>query len=269
MALTQFQIASLEKEYGILHLIYHRSKNQHRQQIWFRYLDIIHRKVRKIIKLAYSSANKLKPERILEVIKYLVLGKVFRKAFFEFNGIVALGQYINLGFALLGSVSAIYSILTQVEGAKQYFKTSTAIDVKETLAEDDMGEVIDMNYMPMDGNDDNKDADKIIENSVPKKTIDDLFSGPDVNKPKTKKKKKKTMDDVFGKNTIDDIFDKPKTMDDIFDKPKKKKAIDDVFDKPKKKRSMDDVFGKNTMDDIFDKPKKKKKKKSAMDEIFG
>ncbi|ODV77997.1 uncharacterized protein CANTADRAFT_69409 [Suhomyces tanzawaensis NRRL Y-17324] len=175
--------SALTEEYYILHLIYHRSKNQHRVQKWWQYLNIFHRKLRKIVKLSIdieklSSKPKIqaKNDQILETIRYLIKNQVFKKAYYEYNGILALGQFINLGFALLGSLSKIYALFMEIDGVKEHI--SKAQEQKMDI--------------PSDTGLTTKDQNKTIDEIFGKKKKD--------KKPKKEKKKKKKndMDDIFG-----------------------------------------------------------------------
>lgn len=187
--MTDEQINILTNEYEILHLIYHRSKNQHRQQVWFKHLSILNRKLRSILKLLYDTQIKKtlhKSNQILEVIKYLVAKKVFKRCFYEFHGIVALGQYINLGFALLGSISKIYCLLIDFEGVRDYMNVQQIQVMKEELQDEDEGEVVEFETIEME-------KMPIVEDIPTKGKKRSKDSAK-----KKKKKKKSAMDDIFG-----------------------------------------------------------------------
>lgn len=223
----------LKHEYGILHLIYHRNHNQHRALIWWRYLNIIHRNVRKILKIiidleSIKSSQKIrqKKQQILDIIMYLRKRKVFTKAYYEFNGIIALGQFVTLGLALVGNLSKIYCILLSFKGLDRILKPDvvgeTSVILSEYSKDDDLGEIVDF---------DNESEDlqlkrkfEIDEYEASKKVkavgneIDDIFSAK-----KEKSKSKKKLDSA---NLRNDIF-----KDRSVDKKKKKKhnEIDDIF----------------------------------------
>ncbi|EAZ63124.2 predicted protein [Scheffersomyces stipitis CBS 6054] len=180
------QTTALTNEYYILHLLYHRGRNQHRLTVWWKYLNILHRYVRKIIKLAVDIArikSKAKKEhkqkQIVDIIVYLDSRKVFTKAYYEFNGVIALGQFINLGLTLVGNLTKIWAILMQKK------KKSSATSSRVTSAE------------PERDSTPNSTSNKSIDSM----SMDDIFG--DTKKPKKKEKKKKksaksAMDDIFG-----------------------------------------------------------------------
>lgn len=230
----------LKQEYGILHLIYHRNYNQHRVLIWWKYLNIIHRNVRKILKILVdleliknSHQIRHKEQQILDIIKYMMKKRVFTKAYYEFNGIIALGQFVTLGLALVGNLSKIYCILQSIKGVDQICKRQT---IKETSVvphehwgTDDVGEIVDLDKISEDlqskrkfddGDDDDKGTKK-LKTEISKK--DDILSSTEF---KSESKKK-----VSSENSIDFIFGNLKV-----DKKKKQKK------KKKKRNEIDDIF---------------------------
>lgn len=226
----------LKKEYGILHLIYHRNHNQHRVLIWWKYLNIIHRHVRKILKflidlelIKNSQKIRQKKQQILDIIKYLIKRKVFTKAYYEFNGIIALGQFVTLGLALLGNLSKIYCILRSFKGVDIICKPNIIDEAPvihlEQSGIDDLGEIVDLDK----GSENLQLKRKFAVDDESKGTketgineIDDLFS---TKKTKTKSKKK-----IGHTDPMDDIFKDLKCSEDKKKKKKKKRnEIDDIF----------------------------------------
>lgn len=210
--LSATRLKNLENEFGILHLLYHRNHNQHRVAVWWRYLDMVRRGIRKILRRIYDiqEAKKIKVRENLhkeavQIASHL-LTKVFPKAFYEFNGIIALGQFINLGLALVGSLSSLHSQLSEIEGVQEFVKKKGAA-VKEVAAdidENDVGveiETIQVQAPPVDV--------FAMEKAKPEKhsiDINSIFGEPKKKKKKTEKegkkrkekKKKSAMDDIFG-----------------------------------------------------------------------
>lgn len=140
-------IKELTNEYYIIHLIYHRNRNQHRLLIWWKHFNIIHRKLRQIVKLfierdeANNQKKKtLKENEIVKVSNYLIRKKVLSKAYYEFNGIIALGQFLTLGLALVASLSKISSILIQIKGVNQDSKDKVSLLVRERSGLDEKSE---------------------------------------------------------------------------------------------------------------------------------
>ncbi|KAK6203211.1 uncharacterized protein RJT21DRAFT_25465 [Scheffersomyces amazonensis] len=195
--ITQQQSDSLTNEFYILHLLYYRSKNQHHQSVWWKYLDIIHRKVRTIIKLAIDirrikSTSKQKQTQKYSQIIHLIhhLTKVFPKAYYEFNTIISLGQFISLGFTLVALVCKLSAILSDIAGTNSKLipiasttVSTTVSTATATATADDLGEEI--TYEP-------------LQPTLPDPQTQTTKS---ISKPKTKAKKKKSS-----KKAIDDIF---------------------------------------------------------------
>ncbi|CUM63580.1 uncharacterized protein PRCAT00001159001 [Priceomyces carsonii] len=150
----------LTNEFYILHLIYHRNRNQHRLLTWWNYLNILHRKLRKVIKLlidvnriSIDSKIQSKNKEIREVVKYLVKKNILKKCYYEFNNIITLGQFVNLGLTLIGSLSRIHSLFQQYKGTKELIEDNSSIShlVKNyEHPEDDVGEILeyDVNNYP-------------------------------------------------------------------------------------------------------------------------
>lgn len=222
----------LQNEYGILHLIYVRSHNQHRVATWWKYLEMIHLNIRKILRKAYNmeSAKKIRVKEklrleALAIARYMLRKKLFTKAFFEFNGIIALGQFITLGFGLLGVTSSIFSLLSEIDGIRDSHgnKVQKKPEVLVTGDdEDDLGVEVEM---------------PAIE---PPKTI----SSFDLNKIepllklelKAKRKKKRSNEEGQEKQAATEKDDIASIFGDTSSKKKKKKT-------KKSKSAMDDIFG--------------------------
>lgn len=118
---------SLLNEVRILQLIYHRNKNQHRMATWWRYFQMLLRH------LKHFFIND--DYKIIELINKK---KLMKKCFYEFYGIIKLGQFMSLGFVLVASLSRIHKLLER-------FSTSPVIvDMKDdkiqAIAQLDLGE---------------------------------------------------------------------------------------------------------------------------------
>ncbi|EMG46099.1 hypothetical protein G210_3671 [Candida maltosa Xu316] len=130
--------------------------------VWFKYLNIIVRTIRKILKLQIdinrlTKKCKKKPTtKINNSISYKskeivhLANKVIRvskDAYWAFNSILTLGQYLTLGIGLVGSLAKIYALINQIEGVnvpkKQSFVGESKSEVIATGGDgDDFGEEI-------------------------------------------------------------------------------------------------------------------------------
>ena len=68
----------LLNEYRLVHLFYHRNKNQHRVARWWSYLDILHRHLRKLL-LIMEDITEIITLRRLSIIRWDKSRKSFRK----------------------------------------------------------------------------------------------------------------------------------------------------------------------------------------------
>lgn len=182
---------SLTTEYQLLHLVYHRNYNQHRVARWWRSFNELHRHVRRVLKLL--SVKKSSPALSLE-IKYIV-NKLIKKCYWEFNGIVALGQFVPLGLVLIGLLARINSLLLPGVPKKHEPIIDKQVDDKICLGED-IGEDMEQTVITAKAS----TADDVINYSATPVSIDDIFgSKPKKLKPKKQKKQKKSaIDNIFG-----------------------------------------------------------------------
>lgn len=102
---------SLARELDVVHLLYHRNRNQHRHSIWWKQFAILKRRGDLIVDLL---RQKPQPNvSLIEVhVKYVVL-KIIPRAYRLFHGVLTHGQYINLGFALIALVSRLFVLLRE------------------------------------------------------------------------------------------------------------------------------------------------------------
>lgn len=188
---------------------------------------MIHKRTRQILKKAYSMehAKKFKvKERLRQetvaIAKFMVNRSLFSKAYYEFNGIIALGQFINLGLALVGSLSAIYSVVSEIQaisitGTTENKNGSKVLQVDD----DDIGIEIEWNLAS---------AEKHLEEAQAQK-----HNTSEVKK-KDGKKRRHEEKDIKTEQNVDDIAS-------IFgDVPKKKKK---KAKSKQKKSAMDEIFG--------------------------
>ncbi|KAI5954332.1 RMP1 [Candida jiufengensis] len=262
----------LTNEYELLNLLHYRSKNQHSQQNWFKYLNIIHRNLRKILKLQIDINRiknqkkiKYKSEEILKIANYII--KISRTAYWNYNSILVLGQFITLGLAFIGNLSKIYCLLLDIPGVKKskhYIPTTieeqnglnnvTMNQLFEQNGGDDLGEEVNLEELEKieASNDSTGKNDKINDINVAEETTPPI------------KPVKESDTDIPSSNTTSPSSSKTS-------KPttKKRKAISDS--------TIDDIFGSNKstkrkkivyLTTTNTKNKKKKKPKSLIDDIF-
>ncbi|CCE86072.1 Piso0_005721 [Millerozyma farinosa CBS 7064] len=214
-------IKELTNEYYIIHLIYHRNRNQHRLSVWWKYFNIIHRKIRQIVKLFIDrdeannqKTRSLKENEIVNVSNYLIRKKVISKAYYEFNGIIALGQFLTLGLALVASLSKINSILIKIKGVNQDSLAKSSLTDRERTGFDEKT-----------GNEPFNDEELGVPIKPPTETQTESAE------------KKRTASNRDDKNVHHAPGKDELGIDDIFSRKKRKQR------KHKKKNDIDKIFG--------------------------
>lgn len=223
------KLRQLEAEFAVLHQIFFRFHNQHRVAVWWKYLNMVHRKVRNIVSNMQhmETAKQIrKKEQLraeaLNTAAFLIRKGLFRKIFYEVNSVIALGQFINLAFVLLGSISAIHAILVEMDGLDEKLiarkLAKPAIWQPNDDVDDEIGQELDEAELALSRNSANH-LDRLEQDQ------------PRENKRTFQETEPLALDD----------------MDSIFGaKPKKKKKVKDLSKKEKKKKkksAMDDIFG--------------------------
>lgn len=90
---------SLRNEVELLCLIYHRNKNQHRLLNWWKYFRLLINNLKRLC-MGLITIDAFMSKRLLI------------KCYYEFNGIIKLGQFINLGFVLVSILARVHNILS-------------------------------------------------------------------------------------------------------------------------------------------------------------
>ncbi|ODQ80191.1 hypothetical protein BABINDRAFT_129684 [Babjeviella inositovora NRRL Y-12698] len=209
-------LQQLQSEYGILHLIYHRNKNQHCNASWWKHLNILHRQLRKIILLrdgkeSPSGGGKCSPkyQHRVRVADYLV-NKIIPGAYRHFNGILRLGQFITLGMALIGVLGKVFVLLKSMFGSSFQTKPQAGSFTSDEMtkgAVDDLGEELGEMLEPLDPIPEpampKTRKRNVTEEGPPKKkskgtSIDSIFGGKKAKTAGLKTKKKTSINDIFG-----------------------------------------------------------------------
>ncbi|QNP98791.1 hypothetical protein B0I72DRAFT_137106 [Yarrowia lipolytica] len=291
------QVSEFLSEAEIIHSLYYRYRNAHHCAEWFRPFSMLHRRVSQVANwiVDLHKATKKRVPRLITAIKISIQKiqtRYLQPAFWSFYSVLALGQYVTVGFALLGTVARIASLLAQVHPIPRTVGKVLDAAVKKgaEVMSDDIGEVLVRVTSEKPAKSDK--IKKMTKSTVTKTTtggkkllknmdIDDIFS--------TKKKTKKNIEKsrVVEENVEESII----TNDDIEDNsmltepaPKAKKVkvakVENFFEESKDKKKKNPAF----LDDSLEPPKKKKKildstdgmkkkkkksKKNAIDDIFG
>lgn len=209
-------LISLQQENRLILLLFHRNKNQHRVAKWWKQFSTLKRVVRKVLNILQNWHESRQNEL------YYILNKFFKvyakKMYYEFNGVISLGQFPTLGVVLIGLLSRIYHLckelillidkrLVEKIAQKENYSLgqeniTTNIEQLKTLAtesNEELGEVITEAEIH-----DSKEPSTTIESvDITTDNIIQYKQSTDkkVDKPKKKKKKSKKP-----KSAIDSIF---------------------------------------------------------------
>lgn len=166
-----------QSEVQILHLIYHRNKNQHRQAKWWKYFSILHRRCNQLVVLTNSKDHD-NSTKIASIAHYLVI-KLIPTCYNYFHGVITQGQFVSLGITLIAILARLRSQLLSVcDSSDNQNKENNKVSIQSK--EVDIGQIM------------SRDAVSISKT--------EQLSKEQPKKEKNKKKKKKS------KNAIDEIF---------------------------------------------------------------
>lgn len=137
-------------------------------------------------------------EKTAKLVKFLV-SKLIPSAYRSFNAVIAQGQFINLGIALIAALGRIHALLVAAKPArttKAPIKSEQAVPSEKAIdepAKADVGQVIDRSSIKTEV------QPKVAESTKKSKKR----SSEEAEKPKPKKKKKTSkkasaIDDIFG-----------------------------------------------------------------------
>ncbi|KAK4869712.1 hypothetical protein LT330_006094 [Penicillium expansum] len=166
--------------HSMLHLIFHRNKNQHRRTKWWKWLSILKRAT---LDLARSGVK-----------SHLVT--IIPRCYIAFSTVVADNQFSTLGIVLLAALARLNKI-TGISQLKMQPVTSKSKIIP--VAKEDIGErILRIDNAPLTPVKVSQSDSKISKASKAKPT--EKFTEDGVSKSTLKKKKKKK------KNAIDDLF---------------------------------------------------------------
>lgn len=161
---------------------------------------MIHRGVRKVLRGIYEAEETKKIKRREEIqgevvltANHLVL-RVMKRAYYHFNSVIALGQFVNLGFVLVASLSALRLLLMEIQGVGVRGRQVEPEEVAQV--EDDVGEEVVFELVSKAPPEPLMSMDVMAEASIEQKP---KKQKSEKGEKKTKKKKKKSaIDDIFG-----------------------------------------------------------------------
>ncbi|KAJ5139102.1 uncharacterized protein N7515_003950 [Penicillium bovifimosum] len=151
--------------HSVLHLIYHRNKNQHHRAKWWKWLSILKRATLNLIRSEESQH----------------LAQIIPRCYIAFSTVVADNQFSTLGVVLLSALAR----LSRLTGISHQMKMkSNSKKVTPVTAKVDIGERV-------------RRVDVPVGVKVPEKAEKSEKDASKATKKKKKKKKKNAIDDLF------------------------------------------------------------------------
>ncbi|KAL4737235.1 hypothetical protein BDV11DRAFT_157375 [Aspergillus similis] len=194
--------------YSMLHLIFHRNRNQHGRTKWWKWLSILKRAVWNLA-MSLSSSKQGDSRTSVEPYKQYLADRVLPRCYLAFSVVIADVQFSALGTVLF----AILAQLSKSTGIAEEFKFPSRVETSHEpiLAShtgvpthiDDIGEAL-----PRPA-----EASEVAQDFQPQQLVQPLLAVSnkpsasqtlDTTKPENKKKEKKKKQ---RKNVIDDLFE--------------------------------------------------------------
>ncbi|KAL5337107.1 hypothetical protein BJX70DRAFT_409460 [Aspergillus crustosus] len=181
--------------YSILHLIFHRNKNQHGGTAWWKWLSILKRTVWNLIKSSNLSHQR-NNRSATNSYKRRLADQVIPSCYIEFSVVVADAQFSTLGTVLLATLARLSKSTNIDKALRTQFSIQTSHinmssprmeilkekeDVGEALAREEEAEITNTQHAM---------AATTSKSNV-KKALNTA-------RPRDKKKKKNAIDDLFG-----------------------------------------------------------------------
>ncbi|KAL4759866.1 uncharacterized protein BDW70DRAFT_138768 [Aspergillus foveolatus] len=197
--------------YSMLHLIFHRNRNQHGRTKWWKWLSILKRAVWNLA-MSLSSSKQGDFRTSAETYKQYLADRVLPRCYLAFSVVIADVQFSALGTVLF----AILAQLSKSTGIAEEFKLPSPVETSHNLLAsysglptriDDIGEALPRPAEP-------SEVAQDFQLQLPVQPVLEVSNKPsasqtlDATKPEKKKKKKKTeTKKQRRKNAIDDLFD--------------------------------------------------------------
>lgn len=200
-------VSPVSSELEILHLIYHRHKNQHSHLHWWKYFAIFHRKCKRIDTLYIDHYGKHKSS-ISQLCDYLIR-KIIPKLYYSVQSELARDQFVTLYLMVIACVGKLRVELSQlvINQPKQQHKEPTISSLSTenvhpvpskatTQLDDSIGQRVSREDLAKSKPDLRASEDTATnEPSVKKKK---RAKDGDDSRPRKKKKKTSAIDDIFG-----------------------------------------------------------------------
>ncbi|CCK67973.1 Rmp1p KNAG_0A02840 [Huiozyma naganishii CBS 8797] len=110
MAVSRDVLASLQQEYRLIQLVYHRNRNQHQSARWWNRFNMLKRNCDAVLReLMRGDPHVVRMYRLLGSLR-----KQLPQTYYAFNGVIALNQFVTLGVVLVGLLSRVFALYNQI-----------------------------------------------------------------------------------------------------------------------------------------------------------
>ncbi|KAL4899275.1 hypothetical protein BDW74DRAFT_118027 [Aspergillus multicolor] len=197
--------------YSMLHLIFHRNRNQHGNAKWWKWLSILKRAVWNL-SLSLSSEDHQNSRSSSDSYKRYVADRILPRCYLAFSVVVADVQFSTLGTVLLATLAQ----LSKLAGAHKELKLPFQIEqsheslptsyTKLSTMIEDIGEALPRtlgDLAAVQGSEIQQSLQRPNQGDIASTKTRKLRDSRILDTPKPKKKKKKKQK----KNAIDDLFD--------------------------------------------------------------
>lgn len=197
-------LGPLLQEQRLISLLYHRNRNQHRVARWWKLFNTLKRVVSQVIRCV-QTITPIEINKLYNVIHKFIRCHL-KKMYYEFNGVITLGQFPTLGVVLVGHLSRIRYSFNEIlvfykDNFAKFYNNSAGSTVQkspnndnttsyedssilsgeeigEVIREDDIVNLIDMSELERKEDLINKDKDKkkkMKKSKKQKSAIDSIF----------------------------------------------------------------------------------------------
>ncbi|KAJ5362282.1 hypothetical protein N7541_003126 [Penicillium brevicompactum] len=171
--------------HSLLHLIFHRNKNQHHRTKWWKWLSMLKR--------ATADLAQAEPSA-MEAQKQHLAAHIIPRCYVAFSTVVADNQFSTLGVVLLAALARLSKITGISQEMKKRSTTSKARNPASAVIQEDLGERI-------------RRVEDVSLPSVPPSALPPPNkAGPEEKSTKDRSALKSAKKTKKKKNAIDDLF---------------------------------------------------------------
>lgn len=192
--------------HSMLHLIFHRNKNQHANSKWWKWLSILKRTTLKLGKSLRYESSRTKTVTSTEVYKRYLATQVVPECYLAFSTVVADGQFSTLGMVLLATLAHLLKaagIERKLSRASRVRKLGGVLPHEMKLSKnEDVGEVLKRDPDLLQGSSSAQMQYSPTEDTSSRGfSLEGQRTATNADDRKSKKKSRKRKD------AIDDLFD--------------------------------------------------------------